>query len=181
MTSPPGFLTLIPIPGPNTNELTPITTSVFIANTPENTPLTHYASTSANPNPMISPAFIEANYEVLTSLLRERRKQIHNEDLQTELEYFSEEQRERVVEFEEAPNREGDRVERNAKGGRPLEPGANRNRGQGINIPPLLAAHLERSENGLGANSILGTHSERKKSDDLTFDQVECAEKMCED
>ncbi|GKD91666.1 hypothetical protein Tco_1367173 [Tanacetum coccineum] len=40
---------------------------------------------------MISPTFVEANYEVLESLLRERRKQMHNEDLRTELEYFSEE------------------------------------------------------------------------------------------
>ncbi|GKD49887.1 hypothetical protein Tco_1278863, partial [Tanacetum coccineum] len=40
---------------------------------------------------MISPTFIEANYEVLESLLRERRRQICNEDLRTKLEYFSEE------------------------------------------------------------------------------------------
>ncbi|GKC49246.1 hypothetical protein Tco_1071991 [Tanacetum coccineum] len=89
---------------------------------------------------MISPAFVEANYEILESLLRERRKQIRNEDLRTELEYFSKEydedremesrpgqnrettpplrmrsprvrrQRKRVVGFEEAPNREGGRI-----------------------------------------------------------------------
>ncbi|GKD50080.1 hypothetical protein Tco_1279056 [Tanacetum coccineum] len=83
---------------------------------------------------MISPAFVEANYEVLESLLRKRRRQIHNEDLRTELEYFSEDydkeremvprpgitreatpslrsrspgvrrQQERVVGFKEAPN-----------------------------------------------------------------------------
>ncbi|GJZ25156.1 hypothetical protein Tco_0562615, partial [Tanacetum coccineum] len=40
---------------------------------------------------MISPAFAEANYEILESLLRERQKQIRNEDLRTELEYSSEE------------------------------------------------------------------------------------------
>nr|GEY00639.1 reverse transcriptase domain-containing protein [Tanacetum cinerariifolium] len=40
---------------------------------------------------MISPAFIEANYEVFQSLLREQQKQIHNEDLCTEMDYFSEE------------------------------------------------------------------------------------------
>nr|GEY63283.1 hypothetical protein [Tanacetum cinerariifolium] len=34
---------------------------------------------------------------------------------------------------------------------------------------------------GVGTNNILGTHSERKKSGDLTFDQVECEEKMYED
>ncbi|GKC14751.1 reverse transcriptase domain-containing protein [Tanacetum coccineum] len=54
-------------------------------------PLAYRASTSANPNPMISPAFLEANYEILESLLRERRKQIRNEELRTELEYFSKE------------------------------------------------------------------------------------------
>ncbi|GJV56986.1 hypothetical protein Tco_1457991 [Tanacetum coccineum] len=89
MTSPLGFSTLTPIPGPN--ELPPITISVFTVITPKNTPLTHHASTSANPNPMISPAFVEANYEILESLLRERRKQIRNEDLRAELEYFNEE------------------------------------------------------------------------------------------
>ncbi|GJT29432.1 reverse transcriptase domain-containing protein [Tanacetum coccineum] len=86
---------------------------------------------------MISPAFIEANYEVLESFLRKRRRRICNEDLRTKLEYFSEEydkeremeprpararettlvlctksltvqrQRERVVELEDAPNRDG--------------------------------------------------------------------------
>ncbi|GKB36392.1 hypothetical protein Tco_0881334 [Tanacetum coccineum] len=57
----------------------------------ENTPLTNHASTSTNPNPIISPAFVEANYEVLESLLKERRRQKRNEDLRTELEYFSKE------------------------------------------------------------------------------------------
>ncbi|GKG25974.1 hypothetical protein Tco_0399120 [Tanacetum coccineum] len=59
--------------------------------TPEKTPLTHHASTSANPNPMISPTFIKANYEILESLVKERQKQIRNEDLRTELKYFSKE------------------------------------------------------------------------------------------
>ncbi|GJW55742.1 hypothetical protein Tco_0382729 [Tanacetum coccineum] len=61
------------------------------AKTPENMPLTNRAFTSANLDPMISPAFVEANYEVLESFLRERRKQMPNEDLRTKLEYFSEE------------------------------------------------------------------------------------------
>nr|GEX40644.1 integrase, catalytic region, zinc finger, CCHC-type, peptidase aspartic, catalytic [Tanacetum cinerariifolium] len=60
-----------------------------------------------------SPPFVEANYEVLESLLRERRKHMRNEDLRTD------QQRERVVEFKDAPNREGSRVERNPEGGRP--------------------------------------------------------------
>nr|GEV36187.1 reverse transcriptase domain-containing protein [Tanacetum cinerariifolium] len=37
-----------------------------------------------------SPAFIEANYEALESLLRYRRRQMRNNDLRTNLEYFSE-------------------------------------------------------------------------------------------
>ncbi|GJW12701.1 reverse transcriptase domain-containing protein [Tanacetum coccineum] len=121
-------------------------TIVFAATTPKNTPFAYRASTSTNPNPLISPAFVEANYKVLESLLRERQRQIRNEDLQTELEYFSEDydeereieprlepnreatptlrprspvvrrQRERVVGFEEAPNREGIERGRNAEG-----------------------------------------------------------------
>ncbi|GKD12762.1 hypothetical protein Tco_1197169 [Tanacetum coccineum] len=84
---------------------------------------------------MIRPTFVEANYEVLESLLRERKRQWHNEDLRIKLEYFSEEydeeremeprptrvweatpilqaassrvrrQKERVVEFKDAPNK----------------------------------------------------------------------------
>nr|GEU39094.1 reverse transcriptase domain-containing protein [Tanacetum cinerariifolium] len=117
---------------------------------------------------MISLTFIEANYEVLESLLRERRRQKRNEDLRTELEYFSEEydkeremelrpvcnmtttlvlytrsprtQRriEMMVDFENAPNRDGGRVERNSEGGRPLGWGEdnNINQGQSPNYPP---------------------------------------------
>nr|GEU90915.1 hypothetical protein [Tanacetum cinerariifolium] len=90
MTSPPGFSTLTPIPGPNTNELPPITTSTFTVRSIKNTPLAYRAFTSANHDPMISPAFVEANYEVLDSLLREHRRQMRNKDLHTELNYFSE-------------------------------------------------------------------------------------------
>ncbi|GJV55568.1 reverse transcriptase domain-containing protein [Tanacetum coccineum] len=100
---------------------------------------------------MISPAFVEANYEILKSLLRERRRQIRNKDLRTKLKYLNEEydeeremeprreprreatptlrlrslmvrrQRERVVRFEDASNREGNRKGRNAEGIRPSE------------------------------------------------------------
>ncbi|GJS28602.1 hypothetical protein Tco_0489222 [Tanacetum coccineum] len=91
MTPPPGFLTLTPFPGPNASELPPITTSTFIVRTPKNAPLTNRASTSNNPDPMISPGFVKANYEVLESLLREDNRQLCNKDLRTELEYFSEE------------------------------------------------------------------------------------------
>ncbi|GJV94060.1 hypothetical protein Tco_1541873 [Tanacetum coccineum] len=151
MTPPPGFSTPPQIPNINTSERPPVTTTVFAATTPKNTPFAYRASTSANPNYMISPNFVEANYEVLESLLRERRWQIRNEDLRTELEYFSEDydeeremeprprptretipplrprspgvrrQRERVVGFEEAPNKERTRAGRNVEGSRPLE------------------------------------------------------------
>ncbi|GKC27482.1 hypothetical protein Tco_1034776 [Tanacetum coccineum] len=109
---------------------------------------------------MISPAFVEANYEVLESLLMEQRKQIHNKDLRTKLEYLSEEydeekemeprhvrvrettlvlcirsprarrQRERVVEFEDTPNRDGSRVEWKSEGGRPSEHRVDDNKSQ---------------------------------------------------
>nr|GEX02836.1 putative reverse transcriptase domain-containing protein [Tanacetum cinerariifolium] len=63
------------IPNINTTERPPATTIVFAVITP-----------------MISLAFLEANYEILESLLRVRRRQMHNEDLRTKLEYFSEEE-----------------------------------------------------------------------------------------
>ncbi|GKD63079.1 reverse transcriptase domain-containing protein [Tanacetum coccineum] len=127
---------------------------------------------------MISPILVEANYEVLKSLLRERRRQRRNEDLRTELEYRSEEydeeremeprptrvreaipilqaapsriqrQKERVDAIEDAPNREGSRVERNDERGRYLGQRTEDNGSQGMNLPPLLAAHLGRNENG---------------------------------
>ncbi|GKE52988.1 hypothetical protein Tco_1488144, partial [Tanacetum coccineum] len=139
ITPPPGFLA------------TPTTTTMFAATTPENTPLAYRASTSTNPNPVISPAFMEANYETLESLLRDRRRQMHNNNLRTKLEYFSEDydkeremeprpepvraatpplraaspivhrRRERVVGFEETQNIGESRVERNSEGGRPSE------------------------------------------------------------
>ncbi|GKF99802.1 hypothetical protein Tco_0301493, partial [Tanacetum coccineum] len=40
-----------------------MTTTVFAATTPENTPFAYRASTSANPNPMIRSTFVEDNYE----------------------------------------------------------------------------------------------------------------------
>ncbi|GKC54930.1 hypothetical protein Tco_1077675 [Tanacetum coccineum] len=59
-------------------ELPLITASTFTTRSPNNTPLTNRASTSANPNLVISPAFVEANYEVLESLLRDRRCDNHD-------------------------------------------------------------------------------------------------------
>ncbi|GJV97227.1 hypothetical protein Tco_1548804 [Tanacetum coccineum] len=89
MTPQPGFSTPPQIPNITTSKRPLITTIVFAATTPENMPFAYHASTLTNSNLMISPAFVETNYEILESLLRERRRQTHNEDLQTELKYFT--------------------------------------------------------------------------------------------
>nr|GEX25877.1 reverse transcriptase domain-containing protein [Tanacetum cinerariifolium] len=64
-TRPLGFSTLTPLPGLNVGELPPITVSTLTANFPKNTPRTNRASTYVNPDPMISLAFVDANYEVI--------------------------------------------------------------------------------------------------------------------
>nr|GEY39359.1 hypothetical protein [Tanacetum cinerariifolium] len=131
-----GTATISPIPNITTNERPLVTTTVF-ATTTENTQFAYQASTLTNPNPTISPTFMEKNYNILESLLRERRRHLRNKDLRTELEYFGEDydedrdmeprperrreatptlwlrspgvrrQRERVMGFEDAPNKEG--------------------------------------------------------------------------
>ncbi|GJY46755.1 reverse transcriptase domain-containing protein [Tanacetum coccineum] len=123
MTPPSSFSTLTPIPDSNVNELPPITTSAFIIRSLENTPLAFHPSTLANSGPMISPAIVEANYEVLKPLLKKRKRQMRNEDLLSLIET--------VVEFEDAPNRDGGREERNSE------------------------AHLRRGENGQPLQSSL--------------------------
>ncbi|GJT99929.1 hypothetical protein Tco_1110268 [Tanacetum coccineum] len=159
MTPAPRFSTLTPIPSSNANELPPITTSTFTVRSPKNTSLAFRTSTSANPDLMISPAFVEAN-KVLESLLKERGRLMRNEDLRTEMEYFSEEyDKEKEMKprpFEDAPNRDGGRVERNSEGERPSERRAEDNRHQGVNLPLLLAVHLGRSENGQHLQSPTG-------------------------
>ncbi|GJZ34141.1 hypothetical protein Tco_0579577 [Tanacetum coccineum] len=117
-------------------ERPPITTTVFAATTPENTPFTYRASTSANPNPMISPSFVEANYE----------------------DYYEEREMEPRLE----PNREATPPPlaevsrgRNAEGSRPSEIKTRENGNRGMNLPPLLAAHLGRNESGQPLQSSL--------------------------
>ncbi|GKC85043.1 hypothetical protein Tco_1140760 [Tanacetum coccineum] len=115
---------------------------------------------------------------------------MRNNDLRTELEYFSKDydkeremeprpepvraattplrpasprvhrRRERVVGFEETQNRVESRVERNNEGGRPSEEASRGNRSQNVNLPPLLAAHIGRSENGqpLSPSRLQGTN-----------------------
>ncbi|GJY84156.1 reverse transcriptase domain-containing protein [Tanacetum coccineum] len=54
----------------------------------------------------------------------------------------------RVVEFEDAPNKDGSRVEREFDGRRPSKRRVEYDGSHGGNLPPLLIAHLGRSENG---------------------------------
>ncbi|GKB25752.1 hypothetical protein Tco_0865153 [Tanacetum coccineum] len=82
---PSGFSTPPHIPNINTNERPPVTTTVFAATTPGNKPFVYRASTSTDPTLMISLAFVEANYEILKSLLRDSRREplstLHKEGL----------------------------------------------------------------------------------------------------
>ncbi|GJW55356.1 retrovirus-related pol polyprotein from transposon TNT 1-94 [Tanacetum coccineum] len=99
-------------------------------------------------------AFMEANYEVLKSLLRDYRRKVRNEDLHTELDSYNEEydeERERdraETEFEDASNMDGSRVEREFDDRRPPEQRVEDGESRGVNLPPLLATHLGRSKNG---------------------------------
>ncbi|GKE30256.1 hypothetical protein Tco_1445640 [Tanacetum coccineum] len=110
---------------------------------------------------------------------------MRNNNLQTELEYFSEDyneeremeprpepvraatpplraasprvrrRRERIVGFEETQNRWESRVKRSKEGGRPSKEVSRGNGSQNANLPPLLAAHIGRSENGQPLQSSL--------------------------
>ncbi|GJY95087.1 hypothetical protein Tco_0511448 [Tanacetum coccineum] len=140
-TPPPGLSTPPHIPNINTTKRPPVPTTMFAATTPRNTPFAYRASTLTDPALMISPAFVEANYEILESLLRDRQRHIRNEDLQTGLEYFSEDYDEelemepRVLGFEEAPSKERSRIGRNIEGNRPLEAGVEENGRREMNLP----------------------------------------------
>ncbi|GJT99769.1 reverse transcriptase domain-containing protein [Tanacetum coccineum] len=117
--------------------------------------------------------------------IRDRRRQMRNNDLRTELEYFSKDydkeremeprpeparavtlplraaspsvrkRKERVVGFEETQNRGESMVERNSEGGKPSEEASRGNGSQNVNLPPLLVAHIGRSENGQRLQSSL--------------------------
>ncbi|GKD19845.1 hypothetical protein Tco_1209003 [Tanacetum coccineum] len=52
-----------------------------------------------------------------------------------------------VVEFEDAPNRNRSRFERESNVKRPLKQRVEDGGSRGVNLPPLFAAHLGRSEN----------------------------------
>nr|GEY66228.1 reverse transcriptase domain-containing protein [Tanacetum cinerariifolium] len=146
------------IPNIIATERPPVTTIVFVATTPENTSFAYRASTLTDPAPMISPVFVEANYEILKSLLRDRRRQIHNEDLQIELEYFSEDYDEEL-EMKIRPERTREFTPplrtRSPRGNGPSEARAEENERQEMNLPLLLAAHLGRNEYGQPLRSSL--------------------------
>ncbi|GJX88516.1 hypothetical protein Tco_0340530 [Tanacetum coccineum] len=113
-------------------------TTVFAATTPENTPSVYRASTSANPNPMISHAFVEANYE--------------DYDGEREMEPRPEPNKEATPTLR---LREGRREGRNTEGSRPSETKTRENGNKGVNLPPLLAVHLGRNESGQPLQSSL--------------------------
>ncbi|GJX28243.1 reverse transcriptase domain-containing protein [Tanacetum coccineum] len=62
---------------------------------------------------------------------------------------------ERIVGFEGTQSRGESTVERNTEGGRPSEEAPRENGGQSVNLPPLLAGHLGRGENGQRLQSSL--------------------------
>ncbi|GKD05462.1 hypothetical protein Tco_1180436, partial [Tanacetum coccineum] len=62
-----------------TSERLPMITTVFAATAPKNTPFAYHASTSTNPNPMISHAFVKANYEVYEDYDEEREMELRLE------------------------------------------------------------------------------------------------------
>ena len=174
VTPPPGFSTLTPIPSTDPNNLPPITTSTLTTRSnPKITP-NHNASTSAHHEPVISPAFVEANFEELESLLRARRRQVRNTEMRRELEYSSDDYDEEM-EMEPRPQSQGvthsamrigspssrrtngrsvsfkgipERVPTRREG--TMAEGSNgrsqQRKSTQVNLPPLLAAHLGRNE-----------------------------------
>ncbi|GJW51563.1 hypothetical protein Tco_0092914 [Tanacetum coccineum] len=158
ITSPSGFSTPPQIPNNTTSERPPVITTVFSATTPKNTSYAYRASILANPNPMISPAFVEANYEDYDEEREMEPRPEPNREATLTLRPRSPmvcRQRERVVGFQEAPNREGSRGGRNAKGIRLLEIKAREIENRGVNLPPLFVAHLGRNESGQPLRSSL--------------------------
>ncbi|GJZ68428.1 hypothetical protein Tco_0631668 [Tanacetum coccineum] len=117
-------------------ELPSIIAFTFTTKSPKNTSLTNRASTLSNPNPVISLDFVEANYEVLESLLRKRRRSPR-----------ARRHRGRVVEFEDALNKDRSRVERESNDRRPSERRIDEGGIHRGNLPLLHVTHLGISEN----------------------------------
>ncbi|GJS30463.1 hypothetical protein Tco_0491083 [Tanacetum coccineum] len=156
MTPPPGFSTPPQMLNINTSERPPVTTTVFAATTLENTSFAYRASTSANPNPMIRPGFVEANYE----------REMEPKDLRAQLGNILTPSVRRSL----GARRLRERVRRCSKklqkGRRwagkemlrrfwPLEIKARENGKRGMNLPLLLAAHLGRNESDQPLQSSL--------------------------
>nr|GEU32925.1 hypothetical protein [Tanacetum cinerariifolium] len=146
MTPPLVFSTPPQIPNINTSERPHVTTIVFAATTPENMPFAYRASALAKPNPMIKyfSEYYDEEQEMeprpeptreATPPLWLRSPRVRR-------------QRERVVGFKDSPNWEGCGAGRNADGSRPSAIEATKNGNRGINLPPLLAAHLGRNKSG---------------------------------
>ncbi|GJZ60078.1 hypothetical protein Tco_0615894 [Tanacetum coccineum] len=133
MTPPLDLSTPPQIPNNTTSKRPLITTTVFAATTPENTPFAYHASTSTNPNPTISPAF---DYDEEREM--EPRPEPHREATP-------------VLRL-----REGNRKEKNAEGIRPSETEAREVENRRANLSPLLAAHLGRNEN----STLLSHHAQ---------------------
>nr|GEW87698.1 hypothetical protein [Tanacetum cinerariifolium] len=66
-------------------------------------------------------------------------------------------QRGNVIEFKDAPNMDESRIERESKGRMASERKAKHSENGGVNLPPLLAAHLGRNENGQPLQSTLAS------------------------
>nr|GEV69298.1 putative ribonuclease H-like domain-containing protein [Tanacetum cinerariifolium] len=146
MMPPPSFSTPPHIPNVNTNERPHVTPTVFAATIHGNTPFAYRASFSTDLTLMISPTFVEANYEFLESLLRDRRREVT--PLLRMRSPKVRRQRERVVGFKEVSNTEESITGRNTEGKRPSKAGVEENGRWEMNHPLLLAAHLGRNENG---------------------------------
>ncbi|GJX42028.1 hypothetical protein Tco_0257018 [Tanacetum coccineum] len=127
----------------------PTTTTMFAATTLENTPLAYHASTSTNPNLVISPAFVEANYETLDEDYDEEREMKPRPEparaVTPPLRVASPRvgrRKERVVRFEETQNRGKSRVKRSSEGGRPSKEASRENGSHALpnnvrgNLPP---------------------------------------------
>nr|GEW03782.1 hypothetical protein [Tanacetum cinerariifolium] len=146
-----GFLTLTPLPGPYVGELSPITAYRFTTRSPDNTPLTNHASTSANHDLVISPAFVEANYEEYDEEREMELRPARARETTLVLRTGSpriQKHRGRVIKFKKALNMDGSRVERESDGKRHSKQRVEKYGSRGGNLHPLLVAHLGRSENG---------------------------------
>ncbi|GJV65286.1 hypothetical protein Tco_1476114, partial [Tanacetum coccineum] len=128
---------------------------MFATTTPKNTSMAYRASTSANPNPVISLEYFIKDYD------EEREMEPRPEPTRAAtppLRITSPRicrRGERTVGFEGAQSRGESRVKRNTEGGRPSEEAPRGNGGQSMNLPPLLAPHLGRGKNGQPLKSSL--------------------------